>query len=213
MYTYTLVEPVSNDQLLYKDDYITIQFKLDESAIKFQLQNISDVPMSIMWENVAVGLNNRVFPVKNMATLYRNDLDLPPAVIIPSLGYIRDMIIPRDYISIVKEEWIEKDLFPTDDMGSAARKKLIFKYTGSHIKLLLPIKIGEVVQEYTFRFKVKEIAAVPENRLPPVKERPAKPTLKSAGSSSALLPVIIAGGILGLAIYALSKEKASPVTF
>ncbi|MCK9409327.1 MAG: hypothetical protein M0R68_09345, partial [Bacteroidetes bacterium] len=120
---------------------------------------------------------------------------------------------PRDYISIVKDKWTEKDLFPTDDMGSAARKKLITKYKGSQIKLLLPIKIGEVVQDYSFIFKVKDISPVPENRLPPVKERPVQPAIASAGSSSALLPVLIAGGILAVAIYALSKEKASPIGF
>jgi hypothetical protein len=213
IYNYSLIEPAVNDQLMFKDDYITIQFKFDESAIKFQLQNISDVPLSIVWENVAIGLNNRVFPVKNTATLYQTDLGHPPAVVIPSLGYIRDMVIPRDYISISKDAWVEKDIFPTDDMGSAARKKLITKYMGSQVKLLLPIKIGEVVQEYSFTFKVKGITPLPENRVPPVKERPAKPKIATAGSSSALLPVLIAGGILAVAIYAFSKEKSSPLSF
>lgn len=214
IYTYTLINPVVNDQLLYKDDYITIQFRLDETAIKFQLQNISDVPVSIMWENVAVGLNNRVFPIKNISTLYQTELTQPPSVMIPSLGYIRDMVIPRDYITIDKDKWVEKDLFPTDDMGSAARKKLIPKYVGSQIKLLLPMKIGEVVQDYSFTFKVKSISPVPENRLPPVKERPVPPKMiAGAGTSNSILPIVIAGGILALAIYALSKEKASPINF
>lgn len=213
IYNYTLTEPAPNDQLLFKDDYVTIQFKFDESAIKFQLQNVSDVPISIVWENVAIGLNNRVFPVKNTATLYQMDLNHPPAVLIPSLGYIRDMVIPRDFILVEKNKWVEKDLFPTDDMGSPARKKLIMKYIGSQIKLTLPIRVGEVVQDYSFTFKVKGISALPENRIPPVKERPVPPQIISAGSSNTLYPVLIAGGILAVAIYALSKEKTSPINF
>jgi hypothetical protein len=214
IYNYTLTEPVANDQLLFKDEYVTIQFKFDESAIKFQLQNISDAPMSVVWENVAIVLNNRVFPVKNTATLYQTNLDHPSSVIIPSLGYIRDLVIPSEFIGVEKNAWVEKDLFPTDDQGSPARKKLITKYVGSQIKLLLPIKIGEVVQDYSFTFKVKGISPLPENRVPAVKERPTPPqVVTSAGSTNTLMPVLIAGGILVVAIYALSKEKASPINF
>jgi hypothetical protein len=213
IYNYTLTEPILNDQLLFKDDYVTIQFKFDESAIKFQLQNITDVPISIVWENVAIVLNNRVFPVKNSATLYQTDLAPPPSVIIPSLGYIRDIVIPRDYIVVENSQWVEKDLFPTDDLGSAARKKLIPRYVGSQIKLLLPIRLGEVVEDYSFTFKVKGITTLPENRIPPAKERPSVPQIASAGSSNMLTPILIAGGIVAIAIYALSKEKASPVEF
>jgi hypothetical protein len=134
-------------------------------------------------------------------------------VVIPPLGYIRDMVIPRDFILVEKNAWVEKDLFPTSDMGSAARKKLIMKYIGSQIRLTLPVRVGEVVQEYAFTFKVKGISTLPENRIPPVKERPVPPQIVTAGSSNALLPIVIAGGILAVAIYALSKEKASPVNF
>jgi len=200
---------------LFKDDYITIQFKLDESAVKFQLQNISELPISIVWENVAIGLNNRVYPVKNTTTLYQTDMVHPLPVMIPSLGYIRDLVIPRDYISIDKNEWVERDLFPTNDLGSPSRKNLILKYVGSQIKLLLPLKIGEVVQDYTFIFKVKSVAAVPEGKLPPVKERPTPPQVAamSGQTSQSILPILIAGGILAVAIYAFSKEKATPINF
>lgn len=214
IYSYALIKPAVNDQLLFKDDYITIQFKLDESAVKFQLQNISEVPISIVWENVAIGLNNRVYPVKNSATLYQTEMAHPVSLIIPSLGYVRDLVIPRDYISIENSEWVERDLFPSNDKGSPKRKNLILKYIGSQIKLLLPLKIGEVVQDYTFIFKVKNVDAVPEDKLPPIKERPVPPQVASAvQGSQSLLPVLIAGGILAVAIYAFSREKAAPINF
>lgn len=213
IYNYTMTEPVVNDQLLFKDAYITIQFKFDESAIKFQLQNTSELPVSIIWENVSVGLNNRVFPVRNTSTLYDTEQRHPLPVVIPSLGYVRDLVIPWEYVSLEKGKWTEKDLFPTNDLGSAARKKLILKYTGSQIKLFLPVKIGEVVQEYSFNFKVKGISSLPANRVPPVKERPTPPPVASIGSSNALMPVLIAGGILGLAIFVFSKDKTSPLAF
>lgn len=215
IYNYTLLEPVKNDQMLYKDDYINIQFKLDESAVKFQLQNVTDVPISIDWQNASIVLNNRVFPVRNTNTLYQTELKKPPSVVIPSLGYIRDMVIPSENITLDNNVWVEKDFFPSDDMGSLARKKLIMKYVGSRVKLLLPIKISEIVEEYTFTFRVKSITEVPQNMLPPPKERPKPPpvSITAAQASQSLLPIIIAGGILAVAIYALSKEKPSPTDF
>lgn len=213
VYQYTMTEPSANDQLLFKDDYITIQFKFDESAVKFQLQNVSDLPISIVWENVAMSLNNRAFPVKNNSTLFQTEMSHPLPVMIPSLGYIREMVIPRENVTWEKDGWKEKDLFPTDDMGSAARKKLIMKYNGSVVKLMLPVRIGEIVQDYSFTFKVKGISALPENVRPPVKERPTPPPVISSTSSGSLMPILIAGGILGLAIYVLSKDKASPIGF
>lgn len=215
LHQYTLVKPVINNQLIYRDEYIIIQFKIDESAVKFQMQNISETPVSIVWEHVALGLNNRVFPVRNNSTLYLTEYEKPLPVIIPPLGYIRDMVIPKDYIRQTKDAWIEKDLFPANDYGSAARKGLIMRYIGSEIQLTLPVKIGDVVQDYSFTFRVKNIKSVPENMLPPVKQRPTPPIpahVVSQGSQS-LLPIVLAGGILAVAIYVFSREKATPINF
>jgi hypothetical protein len=41
IYTYTMTQPQKNDQLIFRDNYLYIQFFLDASAISFQLQNIS----------------------------------------------------------------------------------------------------------------------------------------------------------------------------
>ncbi len=215
IHSYTLVQPVSNKQLIYRDEFIIIQFKIDESAVRFQMQNISEAPISIVWEQASIVLNNRVFPVRNSSTLYNTGHEQPLAVVIPSLGYIRDLVIPRDYIKLSNNEWIEKDLFPSNDYGSDARKRLIMRYVGSQIQINLPLKIADIVQDYSFLFRVQGINAVPANMLPPPKQRPVPPeTAKviSQGSQS-LLPVVLAGGILAVAIYVFSKEKATPINF
>src|SRR5262245_22464984 len=70
IYAYSLKEPVKSDQLIFRDNYVYIQFTMDAAAVSFQLQNVSEAPMSIMWEKVSLGVNKRIFQVRNTSTFY-----------------------------------------------------------------------------------------------------------------------------------------------
>ena len=212
MYTYTLISPAISKDLLYKDRYIIIQFKFDESAVRFQLQNVSEAPISIAWENASIGLNRRTFSVKNWATFYSLSQDPPAPVVIPPLGYVREVVIPRERISYENNEWVEKEMFPTQDLGSEHRKKSILRFNGSRVKLILPVMIGEAETEYTFIFKVTDITPLPKNTLPPKKERPPVPKIpfQMMGASQSIMPIVITTGILGVVVYLLSQKKNPP---
>ncbi len=211
-YTYTLVSPSVSEDLMYKDRYIIIQFKLDESAVRFQLQNVSEAPISILWENASIGLNRRTFAVKNWSSFYSFSQDPPAPVVIPPLGYVREVVIPRDRITYENNEWIEKEMFPTQDLGSSYRKNAILRFKGSRVKLILPVMIGEAETEYSFIFKVTDITPLPKNTLPPKKERPPVPKipLQMIGASQSIMPIVITTGILGVVVYLLSQKKNPP---
>ena len=213
IYTYVLEQTEKPEQLLFRDKYIAIQFFFDASAISFQLQNVSEASMSIVWEKVSIGINKRIYAVRNNATLYSAGTAIPPQIVIPPLGYIRDMVIPQENIYFEKNAWLEKEFFPTRDNGSPRLKKAITGLVGSEITLTLPIKIGEIVVEYPFVFKVSKVTALPQNLLPPVKERPAAPKLpvQEAGIGQAVVPIFIAAGVLGIALYVLSQKKSPPI--
>jgi hypothetical protein len=212
VYTYSLISPAVSEDLLYKDRYIIIQFKFDESAVRFQLQNVSEAPISILWENASIGLNRRTFAVKNWATIYSFLQDPPAPVVIPPLGYVREVVIPRERISYEKDEWVEKDMFPTQDLGSSSRKNAILRFKGSRVKLILPMMIGEAETEYAFVFKVTDITPLPKNTLPPKKERPPVPKIPfpMMGASQSIMPIVITTGILGVVVYLLSQKKNPP---
>lgn len=208
LYEYYLSYPVVSNTLFYRDEFIIIEFKMDESAVRFQLQNISNAPISILWEDVSIGLNKRIFAVKNSATFYSNSVEVPHAVVIPPLGYVREIVIPRDNIVFSKNGWVEKDLFPTDDRGSAAWSNAIKKFVGSRISLKLPMQIGGVNKDYTFILRVKKIHPLPENTLPPVKTRPPAPKqVPDPAVSQSIVPMVITAGVLGVAIFLLSQKK------
>jgi hypothetical protein len=209
IYTYAMKEPVKSDQLIFRDNYIYIQFNIDQSAISFQMQNLSGASMSIVWEKVSIGVNKRTFSVRNTGNFYSLGQEFPSSVVIPPLGYIRETIIPRENIYMEKGEWVEKDLFLTNDRGYPKVKKAIASFVGSEVTLSIPVKVGEIVVDYPFTFSVSKISALPARLLPPVKERPPVPKTPfiEAAMGSSVVPVVIAAGVLGVAIYLLSQKK------
>lgn len=210
IYTYTMTGPQKNDQMIFRDNYLFIQFFFDASAISFQLQNVSEASMSIVWEKVSLSVNKRTYSVRNNSTFYSSGTPTFPMLVIPPLGYIRETVIPRENVYVDKDKWVEKELFLTNDRGSLRLKKAIASLVGSEVTLTIPVKIGEIVVQYPFVFKVSKISPLPSNVLPPVKERPPVPktSMQEAGVSSNVVPIIIAAGIFGVAIYLLSQKKA-----
>ena len=167
IYTYTMAQPQKNDQMVFKDNYLFIQFFFDASAISFQLQNVSEASMSIVWEKVSLGVNKRTYAVRNNSTFYSTGNAIFPMLVIPPLGYIRETVIPRENVYVEKDKWIEKEFFVTNDRGSLRYKNFITKMVGSEVTLTIPVKIGEIVIEYPFTFKVSKVSPLPSNVLPP----------------------------------------------
>ncbi|MFZ4620525.1 MAG: hypothetical protein ACOYNS_08195 [Bacteroidota bacterium] len=209
LYTYKMTQPVVNDQLMFKDNYIIIQFSFDQSAVSFQLQNVSQASMSIVWEKVSLGVNKRIYSVRNTSNFYSMTSAPPIPTVIPPLGYIRETMIPRDNIFMDKDQWVEKDLFLSNDRNNAKLKKAITGYVGGEITLSIPVKIGEIVTDYAFTFNVSKVTPLPSKLLPPVKERPAAPKspVMESSSGSNIVPIAIAAGVLGVAVYLLSQKK------
>ena len=209
IYAYTMTQPVKTDQLIFRDNYIYIQFNIDGSAINFQLQNVSGAPMSILWEKVSIGVNKRTSSVRSTGNFYSAQQESPESVVIPPLGYIRETIIPRENIYQNKGSWVEKDLFLTNDHGYPKVKKMITGFIGNEVTLSVPVKIGEIVVDYPFTFSISKITPLPSGLLPPVKERPPVPKtpFMESAMGSGVVPVVIAAGVLGVAIYLLSQKK------
>jgi hypothetical protein len=191
LYSYLLEEPQKSNDLLFKNDYIIIQFKFDESALRFQLQNVSGAPLSIVWERVALGVNNRFYTVKNSSTLYTLNNVPPSSIEVPPLGYFRDVVIPSENIYVAEKQWIEKELFPTKDRNSAALKSAI--------------------TEYVFVFRVRSVQPLPAGTELPPKDRPPAPPVskRETGFNQQMIAVLIASGVLGVAVFLMSQKKTS----
>jgi len=209
-YTYKLVSPVKNSNLLFQDDSVIIQFKFDEAAIRFQLQNISESNITLNWNRASIGISDRYFAVRHSSNFY-GDTIRSSSIIMPPLGYLRDVVIPRDNIYNDGVKWVELDLLPTTDHRSLLLQESIQKSVGKRISLMLPIIFGSTTKNYRFDFQVdavKRIAwkdYVPSKRVP----APLKPEHTVTALDNVTTAVIVVG-VLGFSAYVLSIKKNPP---
>ncbi|MFA6468747.1 MAG: hypothetical protein WCW35_07605 [Bacteroidota bacterium] len=216
VFSYTMVQPENNDQLHFHDSNIDVQFSIDNGAIIFQLKNNTDQHLSIAWDRAGIAVNKQSFSVRNIHTFYSAGNATPLPVIVKPEGFLKDIVIPWEHVYVDRGRWIEKELFPTCDSGSLQTKATIEKTTGSEVLLTLPVKIGKIVMDYSFTFKVTGITALPTTAFPPAQERPPKPDIPQNEAPSFMqgyLPIFISAGILVVAIYLFSQKKSAAVEF
>ena len=209
-YTYKLVQPTKSSDLLFQDDSIIVQFKFDEAAIRFQLQNISDSYLTISWDRAAINIFGRYMPVRNMKNLYSDSI-CSNSILLPPLGYIRDIVIPRNNIYNNGEKWIEVDLLPTLDHNSIELRESIMKNVGQRIGFLLPVTFGPVEKNYDFEFQIDSVTQILWKNYGPFQRIPSPPNPKrSVLGVDNVTTAIIAVGVLGFSAYVLSVKKSPP---
>ncbi len=207
-YSYKLVSPLENSDLLFQDDSIIIQFKFDEAAIRFQLQNISNSYLAIDWNKASMNIQSRYFAIRHVSNLYC-DSSSGTSILLPPLGYLRDIAIPRDNIYNVGDRWVEVDLFPTTDGKSEKMQETINKSVGRQIGLLLPVMFGSMEKNYEFNFQVDSVKRIPWKDYKPFQRIPEPLNPKHQGVDN-VTTAIIAVGILGFSAYVLSVKKNPP---
>jgi hypothetical protein len=209
-YTYKLMYPVENSNLLFHDDSIIIQFKFDEAAIRFQLQNISNSYLVIDWNKSSMNIQSRYFAIRHVSNLYC-DSSSSTSILLPPLGYIRDIAIPRDNIYNNGDRWVELDLLPTTDHKSVELQESIMKSVGRRIGFLLPITFGSTAKNYEFEFQVDSVKRIPWKNYKPFQRIPEPPSPKHQVSGlDNVTTAIITVGILGFSAYVLSVKKSTP---
>jgi hypothetical protein len=209
VYSYRMEQPASDSVLQYQDDYIAINFSIDASAVTFQLTNRSDQQLSVAWDRVAIGINKRMYPVRNNTTFYSLGHATPQPLGVPPQGFVRETVIPWPHVNYAKGVWTERELFPVSDSGSPQIKRAIESAVGSEILLVLPMRIGKLVMDYSFVFKVAAVSPLSPGAVPPARERPPMPDapMYELSIMQGYLPIIISAGILIAAVYFFSQKK------
>jgi hypothetical protein len=209
-YVFKLAYPVYNSNLLFHDDSIIIQFKFDDAAIQFQLQNISGSDIALDWSKVSIGIRGRYFAVRH-ATNFYGDTARAGSINMPPLGYLRDVVIPRDNIYFNGDKWVELDLLPTTDHRSLQLQESIKKSVGQQVSLILPMVFGSTAMNYEFDFQVDAVNRIAWKDYVPVKRNPAPPSPKrSILALDNVTTAIIVVGVLGFTAYILSVKKNPP---
>ncbi|MBF8248543.1 MAG: hypothetical protein HW374_1343 [Bacteroidetes bacterium] len=207
-YEFKMVAPAHNNDMLYQDDSLIIQFRFDESTIKFQLQNLSESDLSIEWEKSSIGVENLFYPVRHSSDFYGDTALRRVSVVLPPMGYIREIMIPRENVYFEGEKWVEVDLLPTADQNSNALKESILRSVGYPVSAVLSIKFGQTTKKYRFDFAVASVNLLAWSSYMPAKRIPSPPPQpQQAVKPDHLTTGIVVSGIVGLSVYLLSQKK------
>ena len=139
----------------YEDNFINILIFAGSSQFNFILKNVSTNTVKVVWnEAVFVDVDGSTSKVMHSGIKYsQREGDQPASTIIKG-AKLEDLAAPTDkvYYDDVLKEWSSKSLYSNADP----------KLEGQTIKLMLPIQVKDVVNEYIFEFKLNYVYNHPE---------------------------------------------------
>ncbi len=139
----------------YEDNYIDILIFAGSSQFNFVLKNVSDNTLKVVWnEAVFVDVDGSTSKVMHSGIKYsQREGDQPASTIIKG-AKLEDLAAPTDkvYYSETIKEWTSESLYSNADT----------KLEGQTIKLMLPIQVKDVVNEYIFEFTLTYVYNHPE---------------------------------------------------
>lgn len=148
-----------NDQNLtkytYEDDYIKITWYTGKQQFNFNLLNKSGHSLKIPWDERAyVDIYGHSGRVMHSGVKYIDRNNSQPASVVPKGSSVSDVVLPTDNIYYVSGEyggWRTKPLLPKFDTQSEIDESGI---VGQNMKVVFPIIIENVTNEYIFEFRV-----------------------------------------------------------
>lgn len=139
----------------YVDNFIDILIFASNKQFNFILKNVSPNTIKVVWnEAVFVDVDGSTSKVMHSGIKYsQREGDQPASTIIKG-AKLEDLAAPTDkvYYSDAAKEWTSKSLF-----SSAKTKE-----KGQTLRLMLPIQVKEVVNEYIFEFTLNYEYTHPE---------------------------------------------------
>lgn len=143
------------DKYSYNDSIIDIVIYGTSEQFNFVIKNVSDHSLKIIWNEAAyVGLDGSSSKIMHVGTKFSEREGDQPATTIIKGAKLDDLATPTanvyydDGITIgyktIGNGWKKRSMYPSEYIGKEA----------GEIRLMLPIQIKDVINEYTFVFKV-----------------------------------------------------------
>lgn len=138
----------------YVDNVIDILIFGSSKQFDFILKNVSDNSIKVIWnEAVFVNYDGSSSKIMHAGTKYsQREADQPATTIIRG-AKIEDLAAPNCNVrySEVLKEWVTDSMYPSEPATNPGQ-----------LRLMLPIQIKDVINEYVFVFDVKYVCNHPE---------------------------------------------------
>lgn len=144
----------------YEDDYLDVTWYVGRTQLAFGLKNKSGHSIKIPWDDVVyINVNGQSGRVMHSGVKYIDRNSSQPASVVPKGASLNDVIIPTDNIYYVSGKyggWSELDLFnfKIDLSNFDISKQAV---VGQSIRILLPVVMEGVKNEYVFEFKIQDV--------------------------------------------------------
>lgn len=140
----------------YEDDYIDIVWYVASDRFNFDLKNKTNHTLRINWDDISyVNYAGQVKRVIHSGIIETSSIQ--PATNIPKGTNLVDVLVPDE--NIEESSWWGNHLIPSvyktpeefnSENGAAS-------YVGKTLKIMMPIMIQNVQNDYTFTFKIDEL--------------------------------------------------------
>lgn len=148
----TVVKDDKITKYSYADNIIDIDIFGDSTQFYFILKNVSDNSLKVIWNEAAfVDLNGITSKIMHAGTKYSVREGDQPATTIIKGAKIEDIAIPNCNVRYYDDIWQIASMYPKEPSLSPGQ-----------LKLMLPIQIKDVINEYVFVFDVKYVHKHPE---------------------------------------------------
>ncbi|WP_028122766.1 hypothetical protein [Epilithonimonas tenax] len=149
-----LVESEGVKKYSYIDDYIDILIFGTQDDFSFMLKNISQNSIKLIWnESVFVDFDGKSSKVMHEGIKYSQKNEDQPSSIIIKDAILSEVVVPTSNVrySDVLKKWVTDSMYPREN-----------GLNPGELKLMLPIQVKDVVNEYLFVFKVEWLYDHPE---------------------------------------------------
>ena len=134
-------------QYFYEDNVISILIMGGKKQFEFSLTNKMTNSIKIVWDEASlVDENNMVSKVVHKGVKYINAQDAQPATTIPGGASISELIAPTNRIEYA-DGWYQQAIVSSNKGNDP-------DVVGKTIKVLLPIEVNGIINEYVFCFTI-----------------------------------------------------------
>lgn len=151
------VEDNGQRKYQYEDDLIDIKWYVGSSKFYFDLKNKSNFSFKIPWDDITyVNAIGEVKRTMHIGVKYIDRNSSQPATTLPKNSTLSDILLPTDQVSFSSSTyssgWSEGRLFPNYSTQVELDNS---KIVGKSVRIVFPIIIENVTNEYIFEFNIE----------------------------------------------------------
>ncbi len=148
-----LTKPTESESLSVEDANIAIVFSLASTSVGFALQNKTDGPIKIDWNQVSfIDPQGTSHSVTHEGVKYTDANSSKPPTVVPPTAKVVDSIVPADNVYYTPGQyggWSTRYIFPRAPLGASLKDKSFSIY--------MPLEINGTGKNYLFTFKIAAV--------------------------------------------------------